>query len=115
MKTPTLYQHVTLPHKIPQKLLIASHKNRTMREQNIPQIKTDKRRFDSKNCLRIVQLAAHKSQLGLELLNLTVQTTNRTKQSVFLGTLGQKIYSLQSKRQQFPNVRFSLPDRHADI
>ncbi len=65
--------------------------NWTRKEQNgTPQISTDTRRFDSKNCLRIVQLAVHRSQLGLELLNFTVQTTDSSKHSLFLGTLVQK-------------------------
>jgi hypothetical protein len=55
------------------------------KEQNSTlQISTDTRCFDSKNCLVIGQLAVHGIQLGLELLNLTVQATNRGKHSVFL-------------------------------
>ena len=45
---------------------------------------TDTRFSDSKNCLVIGQLAVHRSQLGLELLDLTVQATNRRENCVLL-------------------------------
>ncbi len=47
-------------------------------------VSTDTRCLNSKYCLIIGQLAVHGSQLGLELLNLTVQATNGGKHSVFL-------------------------------
>ncbi len=92
METSTLHQHGILTQN--------SEKNNfktqvtqkwTRKEQNsTPQINTDTRRFDSKNCLRIGQLAVHRSQLGLELLEFTVQATDCSKHSLFLGTFVQK-------------------------
>jgi len=78
-------------HKIPKNFKTQVTQNWTRKEQNsTPQISTDTRRFDSKNCLIIGQLAVHRSQLNLELLDFTLQTTDRSKHSLFLGTLVQK-------------------------
>ncbi len=91
MKMQTLCQHGTLTHKIPKNLKEQATQNWTRKERNsTPQISTDTRRFDSENCLRIGQLTVHRSQLGLEPLVFTVQSTNRSKHSLFLGTLVQK-------------------------
>ncbi len=54
------------------------------------QISTDIRHSDSKICLVIGQLAVHGSQLRLELLNLPVQATNRSKHSVLLVPIVQE-------------------------
>ncbi len=91
METSTLHQHGILtqnsektskhkPHRTEQeKNKIAHHKLALTHDVSTP-----------KNCLRIGQLAVHRSQLGLELLNFTVQTTDCSKHSLFLGTLAQK-------------------------
>jgi hypothetical protein len=73
METLTLHQHGILTQKIPKTSKNKSHKNKWEEEQNstLP-ISTDTRRFGSKDCLVIGQLAVHRSQLGLELLDLTV-------------------------------------------
>jgi hypothetical protein len=46
--------------------------------------------FDSKNCLIIRQLDDHRSQRNLEPLNFTFQATDRSKRSLFLGTIVRK-------------------------
>jgi hypothetical protein len=49
---PTLCQHGTLTHNIPKNLKEQATQSSTRKEQNnTPQISTDTRRFDSKNCL----------------------------------------------------------------
>jgi hypothetical protein len=59
----------------------------------------------------MLQLAVHRSQLSLELLNLTVQTTNCNKQSVFLGTLGQE----KKIASKISNICFQVSDFHFQI
>jgi hypothetical protein len=91
METSTLHQHGILTQNSEKTSKHKSHRTEQEKEQNsTPQISTDTRRFDSKNCLRIGQLAVHRSQLGFELLDFTVQTTDCSKHSLFLGTLVQK-------------------------
>jgi hypothetical protein len=46
--------------------------------------------FNSKNCLIIRQLDVHRSQRNLEPLNFTFHATDRSKRSLFLGTIVQK-------------------------
>jgi hypothetical protein len=91
METSTLHQHGILTQNSEKTSKHKSHRTEREKEQNsTPQISTDTQRFDSKNCLIIGQLAVHRSQLGLELLKFTVQTTDCSKHSLFLGTLVQK-------------------------
>jgi hypothetical protein len=60
------------------------------RKNSTLKISIHTRRFSSKDCLVIGQLAIHGRQLGLELLNFTVQPTDGGKHSVFFGPLVQK-------------------------
>ncbi len=60
------------------------------KEKNITLQITQYALLPLKLCLVIRQLAVHRGQLGLELLNLAVQATNCSKHSVFLGPLIQK-------------------------
>ena len=91
IETPTHHHHGILKQKFRKTSKHKSHRTEQEKEQNsTPQISTDTRRFDSKNCLIIGQLAVHRSQLNLELLDFTLQTTDRSKHSLFLGTLVQK-------------------------
>jgi hypothetical protein len=92
IKTSKLHQHGILTQKIPKNFREQVTQNWIRKKNIIAHHKLTLTHYGStpKNCLAIVQLAAHKSQLGLELLNLTVHTTNCNKQGVFLGTLGQK-------------------------
>jgi hypothetical protein len=46
--------------------------------------------FNSKNCLIIRQLDVHRNQHNLEPLNFTFHATDRSKSSLFLGTIVQK-------------------------
>jgi hypothetical protein len=110
IETSTLHHHGILRRKFRKKKLQVTQEQG--KEQNsTPQINTNTRRFNSKNCLRIVQLAARRNQLGLELLNLTVQTTDCTKQSIFLGTLGQK----KIIASKISDICFQVSDFHFQI
>ncbi len=91
METSTLHQHGILAQNSEKTSKHKPHRPEQEEEQNsTPQVSTDTRRFGSKNCLIIGQLNVHRSQLGLELLDFTIQTTDRSKHSVFFGTLVQK-------------------------
>ncbi len=90
METSTLHQHGILTKNY-EKLQRTSHTKLNKKKQNSTlQIGIHTRRFGSKDCLIAGQLAIHGRQLGLELLNFTVQPTDGGKHSVFLGPLVQK-------------------------
>ena len=67
---------------------------------------TDTHFSDSKNCLIIGQLAVHGSQLRLQLVNLTVQTTNCGEHSVLLVPVLQE----QVVAPQIPHIGLQMVD-----
>ncbi len=84
MKTLTLHHHGILTQKF---WMLNKQVTQiwTGKEQiSTLKVSTDTRCLDSKYCLVVRQLAIHGRQLGLELLNLTVQATDGGKHSVFL-------------------------------
>ena len=90
METLTLHRHDILAKQL-QKFKKTSHTKMTgKREKYKTSKKAQYALLPLKICLVIRQLAVHRGQLGLELLNLAVQATNCSKHSVFLGPLIQK-------------------------
>ena len=84
METSTLHQHGILTQNSGKTSKHKSHRTKQGKEQNsTPQISTDTRRFNSKNCLILGQLNVHRSQLSLELLNFTVQIASKISDNSF--------------------------------
>jgi hypothetical protein len=82
------------------------------KEQNrhIPN-STDTRVSDSKNCLVIGQLAVHGSQLRLQLVNLTIQATDRGEHSVLLIPVVQE----QVVASEISDISLQMPDSGLEV
>jgi hypothetical protein len=83
-KTLTFHQHDILTRNF--ESLKTSHTKTELKKNiiNTSQINTDTHCSDSKSCLIRGKLAVYESQLRLQLVNLTVQATNRGEHSVLL-------------------------------
>jgi hypothetical protein len=78
---------------------------------NTSQNSTDTHCSDSKNCLVRGQLAVHGSQLRLQLVNFTVQATNRGEHSVLLGPFLQE----EIVTPQIPHIGLQMVDAGLEV
>ncbi len=106
IETSTLNHHGILKQKFRKNSKHESHRNEREKEQNsTPQISTNTRRFNSKNCLILGQLNVHRRQPNLEPLNLTVKIASKISNNSFqvsdfnfqIGTLTLKSHEVELK------------------
>ncbi len=60
------------------------------KQTSTPQISTNRQRFQIRELSMISQLNVYKSQRNIEPLNFTFHATDRSKRSLFLGTIVRK-------------------------
>jgi hypothetical protein len=106
-KTLTFHQHGRFMQNF-ESLKVKSNQKLTKKKKiiNTSQISTDTHHSNPKSCLIGGQQAVHGSQLSLQLVNLTVQATNRRKNCVLLFPIFQK----NVIAPQIQHIGLQMPD-----